>query len=809
MPDYLLEFLDKKRVRQILVSVAAFFVFFIGVYLYFMRGLPEIDILKHYQPNVVTKVFSKDGDLIGEFYVERRVVVPIDSMPEHLVKAFIAAEDAQFFEHEGVSYISIIRAFYKNLTAGKIVQGGSTITQQVARSFFLTPEKKVSRKIKEIIMAYRIESNLDKEEILNLYLNQIYLGNGAYGVQAAAQTYFGKDVSELTVAESALLAGLPKAPSKYSPYADEKLAKQRQEYVLSRMVEEGFISAETEAEALGEGFVLAPDEEKSLWVGSYFTEHVRRHLEEKYGWDLLYRGGLNIYTTLDVKLQKAANEAVDRGLRDFDKRRGYRGPVRVLSTAEEVDAFREEIDRKLERRPLEPDDVILGVITAVDKKLKTLRVDVGSRQGVIKDRELRWARTYNPEGESDGKRVEDPIRLFNTGDVIEVRVRDVPLEPASPLSLALEQAPQAEAALLAMEPETGYVRAMVGGSGFSKTQFNRAVQALRQPGSAFKPIIYSAALDGNYTPATVVMDTPLVFDGEISEAKWRPRNYDERFGGPTTVRKAIAKSRNVVTIKVLKDIGVAKAVDNARRLGITSPLAKDLSLALGSSAVTLQEMTTAFATFANLGRRPEPLFITYVTDKDGNVLEENDPLLTEALSPETSFVMTKMLEGVIESGTAMRARSLGRPAAGKTGTTNNLNDAWFLGYVPGLVAGSWIGYDEERELGERETGSRAALPIWLDFMKKATADMPVRNFDVPDGVEFARIDPETGLLAGPYTEEAIFEVFKSGTAPTEVSTRQAKAGAADFFTMDTDAGDRPVDGVEKTRKKPLFRIFSE
>src|SRR3990172_5749122 len=403
MPDYLLEFLDKKRVRQILVSVAAFFVFFIGVYLYFMRGLPEIDILKHYQPNVVTKVFSKDGDLIGELYVERRVVVPVDGMPEH---------------------------------------------------------------------------------------------------------------------------------------------------VLSRMVEEGFISAETEAEALGEGFVLAPDEEKSLWVGSYFTEHVRRHLEEKYGWDLLYRGGLNIYTTLDVKLQKAANEAVDRGLRDFDKRRGYRGPVRVLSTAEEVDAFREEIDRKLERRPLEPDDVILGVITAVDKKLKTLRVDVGRRQGVIKDRELRWARTYNPEGESDGKRVEDPIRLFNTGDVIEVRVRDVPLEPASPLSLPLEQAPQAEAALLAMEPETGYVRAMVGGSGFSKTQFNRALQARRQPGSAFKPIIYSAALDGNYPPATVVMDTPLVFDGEISEAKWRPRNYDERFGGPTTVRKAIAKSQNIITIKL-------------------------------------------------------------------------------------------------------------------------------------------------------------------------------------------------------------------------------------------------------------------
>jgi penicillin-binding protein 1A len=487
---------------------------------------------------------------------------------------------------------------------------------------------------------------------------------------------------------------------------------------------------------------------------------------------------------MDLKLQKVANESVDYGLRAYDKRRGYRGPLSEFETIEEMDDFREEIDTILASRPLTEGKIYKGVITSIDKKAKSLQVDVGTNPGVVRWRDLRWARVYNPTAEPDGVVVDDPLPLFKTGDVIYVKVKKLPADEEAPLQLALEQEPLVEAALLAMEPETGYVRAMVGGSNFSKTQFNRTVQALRQPGSAFKPIIYSAALDQKYTPATIVMDTPIVFDDIINEIKWRPRNYDEQFLGPTTVRKAIAKSRNIVTIKVLKEIGVSRAIEYAHKLGIRSQLADDLSLALGSSALTIEEMTTAFSTFANLGYRPTPIYITKITDKDGNVIEENIPTAEQAMNPETSYMMTNLLQGVIQNGTGRRAKPLGRPAAGKTGTTNNLNDAWFLGYVPDLVAGVWVGYDDEKKLGKHETGSRAAIPIWLKFMKGATKGTPVKNFEVPEGVEFAKIDSDTGLLALPESENVIFEVFKSGTAPTEVSTPSAAPGATDFFILE-------------------------
>jgi len=352
--------------------------------------------------------------------------------------------------------------------------------------------------------------------------------------------------------------------------------------------------------------------------------------------------------------------------------------------------------------------------------------------------------------------------------------------------LRLEQEPLVQAALLAIETETGAVRAMVGGADFSKSQFNRAVQAQRQPGSSFKPIIYTAAMDNGFTPASIVMDAPLVFDDAEKETSWRPRNYDEQFYGPTTIREAVARSRNIITIKVLKEVGVGKAMEYARLLGINSPLARDLSLALGSSAVTLQDMTVAFSTLANLGVKPAPLLVTRVTDRAGNVLEENAPFSTPVLSPQTAYIMTSLLQSVVESGTGMRARALGRPAAGKTGTTNNLNDAWFMGYVPGLAAGVWVGYDEEKPLGHRETGGKAALPIWVKFMQDATREMPARSFPIPDGLEFAKIDPETGLLAGPYTQDPVFEVFKTGGAPVQVSGPRTRKDPSDFFMVDTD-----------------------
>jgi len=772
----------------------------LGGYYYFTYGLPSLESMQDYHPNLVTKVYSADGRVIAEFYVERRTLVPFDKVPRHLVQAFLAAEDSKFYEHEGISYTSILRAMYKNMMAGKVVQGGSTITQQVAKSFFLTPERKISRKIREAIMAYRIENNLEKDEILSLYLNQIYMGNSAYGIHSAAETYFNKDVSKLTVAESAILAGLPKAPSRYSPLINYAAAKQRQEFILSRMVEEGFLTKEAADAAAKEHIALNTTQTDSMWVGQYFTEHIRRYLEEKYGDDALYKGGLNVYTTLEIDAQRAANKAVDAGLHNYEKRHGFRGPAASLKTPEDIAAFKADSDKALAASGLELGRTYQAVVAEFEKKDSSLAVYIGARRGIIKKQDMEWARLYNPAGAADGGSLMD-IRLnIHQGDVLDVRLKEVPSNPAAPtpLALTLEQEPQAQASLLAMEPSTGYIRAMVGGSDFGKTQFNRAVQAIRQPGSAFKPIIYTAAIDGNYTPATIVIDSPLVFDqpvvntdnaGETEKDQWRPKNYDDQFAGPTTVREALTKSRNVVTIKILQDIGVDKAINYGRQMGISSALARDLSLALGSSGVTLMELTTAYATLANMGARPQPIFITRLTDKDGRQLEENKPAAAPVISPQTAFIMTTLLQGVIENGTGRRAKALGRPAAGKTGTTNGLNDAWFMGYIPDLVAGAWLGYDDERQqLGHHETGAMAALPIWLDFMKAATKDTPIKNFRAPDGVEFIKIDAKTGTPATASTETAIFEVFKTGTGPKAVR-RGGKTRGNDFLLMDTGSED--------------------
>ncbi len=779
-----------------IVILATTLIVGVGFYVYFTRDLPSVSILSEYRPNLVTRVYSRDGEVVGEFYIERRIVVPLQRMPRHLVDAFIAAEDAKFFEHKGIDYLSILRALYKNLKSGRIVQGGSTITQQVARSFFLSPEKTLSRKVKEAILAHRIESRLTKEEILFLYLNQIYLGNGAYGVQAASEIYFGKDVGELTVAEAALLAGLPKAPSRYSPYTNPSLARMRQEFVIKRMLEEGFMNRRQADEALREKLVLKPRRPRNLWVGPYFTEYVRRYVEEKYGDSLLYKGGLRIYTTLDVGLQKIANRAVDTGMRAYDKRRGFRGAEKVLLTREEIAPFLKKVDDYMKRHPLEPGRTYKALVLGVDRKQRAIVVAIGtSHRGIIRYEDLRWAKLYNPTSDPDGGEiVTNPLHLFHPGDVIEVKVKAMPEEDHMLVVCSLEQEPLVEAAFVVMDPRTGHVLAMVGGSDFSKTQFNRAIQSRRQPGSAFKPIIYAAALDRGFTPATVVVDSPLVFEEVEEEGKgldWKPRNFEERFHGPTTIREALAKSRNVVTVKVLKRIGVDYVVSYARRLGIESTLSRDLSIALGSSGVSLLELVRAYATFANLGKRAEPLFVTRIEDRYGNVLEEHTPQAESTISPQTAYIITNLLQGVVERGTGWRAKALKRPVAGKTGTTNNLNDAWFIGYVPGLVAGVWVGYDDERPLGKNETGSRAAAPIWVRFMKEALKDVPPENFPIPDGVEFVKIDPQTGLLATASTKEPVFEVFRVGTAPKKFSSSEGVPADEDFFLIDTEEEERP------------------
>ena len=645
-------------------------------YFYFSHDLPSIENLKNYKPPTVTKFYAENGELIGEFFLEKRKVVSLERIPNHLIQAFVAGEDARFFQHKGLDYGAILRALLKNIFSGEILQGGSTITQQVVKSLLLTPEKSLTRKIREAILAFKIEKYLSKEEILYLYLNQIYLGHGAYGVAVAAEIYYGKSVEELNLAESALMAGLPQAPSKYSPHIHLEQAKKRQAYILNRMVEEGFISFGESLRTIQTPITIKGKQNSHIEKAPHFVEHVRKYIEEKYGKDGLYKSGLQVYTTLDLNTQNIAQEAIEHGLIEVEKRQKY------------------------------------------------------------------------PSG-------------------------------APPSYI--------EGALICFDLETGHTKAMVGGRNFKKSQFNRTTQALRQTGSAFKPIVFASALDKGYTPASIVVDSPIVF--EFGNKKWKPKNYDEKFYGPTTLRNALAHSINVVTVKIARDIGIDYIRDYARNLGISSSLHNHLAMALGSSSVSLYELTKAYAVFAHQGKLFKPTFIQKILDRDGNLLEEHLPLYfpresndeEQVISPQTAYLMTNLLESAVQSGTGWRARALGRPVAAKTGTTDQFFDAWFVGYTPELVTGVWVGFDEDRSLGEKETGARAASPIWVAFMSKILKNKTVKDFPVPEGLEFMKIDPKTGQMS--LRQGAILECFKEGTGPTQRVSSASKP-TADFFKFD-------------------------
>jgi penicillin-binding protein 1A len=696
------------------------------LYRTFTADLPNIATLQDYRPRIVTKVFSEEGNVIGEFFIEKRELVPMDQVPKVLRDAIIAAEDANFYEHEGLDFNGIIRALMKNIRAGGIVQGGSTITQQVVKSLLLTPERSIQRKIKEAILAYRLERSLSKEEILYLYLNQIYFGHGAYGVQVAAQNYFGHDVSEVDLAEAALLAGLPRAPSRYSPAGkgNTDLARERQAYVLEQMLGEEMISREevdralarpilvventeeveddaeeagpiSKAEILGqpEPIRILPFRKINKEIAPYFIDTIREHLLKNYGKEKTFCGGLRVYTTLREDDQKAAREAIQFG----------------------VDAYRE-------RQP-----------------------------------------------EKAAEEADNPI----------------------------------DGALLAFDLPDGYVRAMVGGLDHGRSQYNCAVQARRQPGSAVKPLIYGAALDKGYTPATIIVDSPLVFNDPVLEEKWKPKNYSRYFVGPTTLRDALTHSRNVVTIKILRDIGVSYAIRYARRLGVTSPLSPDLSLALGSSEVTLQELLVVYSTFATEGRRLDPTSIHKIVDADGQVLEENHPRAEEVISPQTAYLVTSMLESVVKEGTGRAVRSLGVPCAGKTGTTNEFKDAWFIGYTPDRIAGVWVGRRQPQNLGKRESGGRAAAPVWLHYMKKTLPKGSRRSFSMPSGMVFSRIDTKTGLLATRSSKKTRLECFVEGTEPREFSPEERDQDEADFFKEEFDPLDSLPVAADLDRDSPV------
>ena len=751
------------------------------------NDLPSIAALKDYRPSIITRVYDDDSELIDQFYLEDRKLIRIEDLPRFVIQAFVAAEDARFFQHSGIDLQSIVRAFLKNLKAGAIVQGGSTITQQVAKSLFLTPEKSYIRKLKEAMLSNKIERYLSKYEILNLYLNQIYLGHGAYGVESASQRYFGKQAKELTLTEAALLAGLPKAPSRYSPLYHFDLARNRQIYVLRRMAEDGYITEEERKDAIDVPLVVLRDEEKEK-IAPYFTENVRRYIQTTYSSDVLYKEGLEVYTTLNAAMQRAARRAVVRGLRELDKRQGYRGPLEHIPL-DRFDGYLETSAMEQGGRAYKKGEIVKALVVGVNSEKKIVSLRVGAHRGTMVLKDMAWARKPDPDVAYKADPVQDPADVVRVGDVVEALIVDtVEEEGDSLLMLALEQEPEVQGALVCLDAKTGEIRAMVGGRSYGKSEFNRATQARRQPGSAFKPFIYAAAFDKGMTPASIVMDTPIIFRDTLKDSSWKPHNYEEKFYGPTPLRTALIKSRNLVTIKVLKDIGIDYAADYARNLGISSPLARDLSMALGSSGVTLLEMVKAYSTFANNGKRAEPFSIKRIVERNGTALEETKPNIEQVVDPRIAYITCHLLQEVVQRGTGWRVKALKRPVAGKTGTTNDLFDAWFIGFTPSLVTGVWVGYDDLRPLGRHETGSRAASPMFLYFMEKALESKPVESFAPPDGIVFARIDPETGTLAKPGAEQSVFECFLEGTEPSHTDMMTLRdAQKSDSQKIDLDS----------------------
>ena len=739
---------------------------------YAATGLPSLAVLHEYQPSLITKVHADNGQVMGQFYVERRILAPLTDVPQHLINAVIAVEDTRFFEHPGLDIWGIFRAAWTNLKRGGKFEGASTITQQLARTLFLSPERTFRRKIRELILALKMEVVLTKEQILEMYLNQIYFGHGAYGIGSAALTYFGKGLAELSLPEAAFLAGLPKAPSTYSPYKNYDLAKKRQEHVLSRMAQAKFISTELAQEAMDAK--LHFQRRAIERVAPYFLEDVRQHLVNEYGESMVYKGGLQVFTTLNIGIQRLAERAVQTGLRRLDKRQGWRGPLRHEAPPSVLPE---------DPSPDHPNEgeILEAIVSHVSKDSAT--VIANGLTGTIALKDMLWAKRRLAKGApvTDAKvfPITSAKQLLRPGDVIEVSLKSMHKDG---IRFRLDQTPLVEGAVIVIDPRTGAIRAMVGGYDFERSQFNRALLSLRQPGSAFKPIIYATAIDKGMTPATLVLDAPVVYEQEDPRKTWKPENYEKRFFGPITLREALRHSRNAATVRLLEQIGVREVIKFSRSLGIRSPLSADLSLALGSSGVTLLEITSSYGVFANQGLALEPYTISIVKDQHDKILEQHMFEPRQVVSKETAYLITHMMMDVIQSGTGRRARSIGRPLAGKTGTTNNFQDAWFVGYAPNLAVGVWVGFDSVERLGKKESGAHAALPIWTQIMDEALKAVPVQTFAIPEGIRFAEIDQTTGALVNEPTTSTTTEVFAEGTLPQR-PTRSA-ADPLDFYEFD-------------------------
>ncbi len=761
----------------------------IWVFWEFGRDLPDYRQLANYSPPVTTRVHAGDGSLLAEYAVERRVFVPVSAMPRQVINAFLSAEDKNFYRHPGVDVVGVARAAVTNLRnygKGRRPEGASTITQQVAQNFLLAKDVSLTRKIREAIISFRMERAFSKDEILELYLNEIYLGFGSYGVAAAANNYFGKSLDELTVEEAAFLAALPKAPNNYNPLRYYEAAVDRRNYVLGRMVEDGHLPKEDGARARFSALEVARTDGGASIDAPYFAEEVRRELAERYGDSALYKGGLSVRTTLDPRLQRIADRELRKGLITYDRRHGWRGPEATLATMDDWAKGLAEI-----AVPPGSGDWQLAVVLTVDDPEKEAVIGFADgRKGRVPLSELRWARAW-VEGQKRGTSVKKVSQVLAVADVVLVEpvTVDSEGEPYLADTWGLRQIPDINGAIVALDPHTGRVLAMTGGLDFADSEFNRATQAWRQPGSAFKPFVYLAALDSGFTPSTLVLDAPFVIDQGPGLGKWKPANYTKKFYGPSPMRLGIEKSRNLMTVRLAQTVGIEKVAQYAENLRVMDNIPRQLSMSIGAGETTLLRLVTAYAMIVNGGKEITPTLIDRIQDRTGKTVFRHDErpcegcrevvwqgqqpphppdLRARVLQPGTAYQMVSMLQGVVDRGTGVRIRAVGKPLAGKTGTTNESLDTWFIGFSPDLAVGVFVGFDEPKTLGPKETGSSVTAPVFRDFMAAALDGRPAIPFRVPQGIRLVRVNAETGVVAQRGDKRVILEAFKPGTEPTEL-----------------------------------------
>ncbi len=718
-----------------------------GVFFAYAGDLPAISALDDYAPNTISRVYGARGEVVGEFAIERREVIPYEAISPLLKQAILAAEDDSFEQHFGLSIPRIIVTLAKDIVERRKAGGASTLTQQLTRKLFLTDEKTWERKIKEAILAIQIEKRYTKNEIFTLYCNQMYFGHGVYGVQAASRLYFGKDAKDVSVEEAALIAGILQGNVRQSPYVNMDAAVRRRNYALGRMAEVGYLSQAEADAAKKKPIVLRGEPTAQPSVAPYFLEEVRKELEARYGAKALYENGLSVQTALDISLQEAANRALDDGLRRIDRRRGFRAPRRnVVKEGHTIDAFRQgRWDRAMA-----DGDVVPAVVRSASAASIVARA--GALAVTIDKKGFAWT----------SKAAAD--QLVKPGDLIEVRLAAVD-HAAGTAGGTLEQPPLVEGAVLAIDNKTGQIRAMVGGHSFERSKFNRATQAYRQVGSSFKPFVYTAAIDRGYTPVSTIVDEPVSFSTGPGQPAYSPQNYDHRFEGAVTLRHALEDSRNIPAVKLMEQLGPRQVNAYARRLGLESPLPPYLAVALGAAEATLEEITSAYAVYPNQGVHMRPYAVLKVTDREGNVLEENRPEPKDAIRADTAFMMTSLLRGVVQRGTATKAASLNWPLGGKTGTTDDYTDAWFVGFDPDITLGVWIGLDQKKPIGHNMTGAEAALPVWIDVMTAWIGDRKEPpTFEAPGNIVFVSVD-RGGTSAAEGAPGVISEAFIAGTQP--------------------------------------------